>query len=101
MQTLIKYIKEAKYDSYMFEVMQVENEEDCILKIKTFNNKKYVYLSKKKIKCQDTLEKDNLYSVYVKQWVHIPYVRTLYYLSFEKKYEDTCNIDISSDSEYI
>ena len=95
MSTLIKYIKETKYDSHIFEVIQT-GEDECVLKTKTFKNKKYVYLSKKKVKCKDILEKDNIYSLNVKQWVHIPYVRTLFYLS---AVPEKCTINFSSDSE--
>ena len=47
--TLITYIKEAKYDSYMFRIEQISNEERKQLNIKSYNGHDYIYIRKKRI----------------------------------------------------
>ena len=47
--TLVTYIKDTRYDSTLFRVESITNEERQQLKIKQFNGKEYIYIPKRKI----------------------------------------------------
>ena len=98
-----KYIRKTKHEEYMFEILHLPKEETCHFRINPFRNRKYVFLKPTQVKCKDLLKKDCLYEVQVKSWVvkKLQAVMSLYYLNLraKQKYEPTCSIDYSSDSE--
>ena len=68
-QIVIKYLRDTKYDQYMFEVISLPITEQCYFKMKEFRNRKYVYLPKKRVKCDTVLETNSYYNVSIKSWV--------------------------------
>ena len=75
---LIKYIKEAKYDTLLFIPIDITDAE--YIKTKNYNGNKYIFLKKKRVKSKDNLKNGYLYTVTTKSWVHNKVVYVLYYL---------------------
>ena len=98
---VLKYLRETKYDRYMFQVIHLPSSDECYFKIKDFQNRKYVYLPKKRVKTNTALQKDCYYNVYVKTWLvtHLAAVMKHYTLSITEKPVEQCTINIDSDSE--
>ena len=79
--TLITYIKEVKYDSYMFKIEQISNEEKKQLNIKSYNGHDYIYIRKKRIVPQKIkLVKNRCYELTIKKRVWNDLTVTTYYL---------------------
>ena len=99
-QIVIKYLRDTKYDRYMFQVISLPSSDECYFKIKDFQNQKYVYLSKRKVKCDTVLEKDCYYTVNVKVWVvkHLQAVMKHFTLTITEKPVEQCTINTDSDS---
>ena len=104
-QIVIKYLRETKYGDYMFEVIHLPLSEECYFKLQEFRNRKYVYLPKKKVKCDTVLVRHSYYAVIVKTWVvrHLAAVMKHYTLTITEKPVEKCTINTDSDSdvEYI
>ena len=100
-QITIKYLRDTKYDQYMFEVIHLPLSEECYFKLKDFQNSKYVYLPKKRVKTDSALQKDCYYTVRVKTWFvkHLAAVMKHYTLVQVDKPIETCGINTDSDSE--
>ena len=100
-QIVIKYLRDTKYDQYMFEVISLPSSDECYFKIKEFRSRKYVYLPKKRVKCDTTLQRDCYYAVNAKIWVvkHLAMVMKHFTLVLTDKPIETCNINTDSDSD--
>ena len=78
---LVTYIKEVKYDSYMFRIEQISNEGRKELNIKSYNGNDYVYIPKRKIvPKQIRLVVNRTYELTVKTRVWEDHIITTYYL---------------------
>ena len=78
---LVTYIKEVKYDSYMFRIEQISNEEKKQLNIKHYNGHDYIYIRKKRIVPQRLKPVPNrTYELTVKTRVWEDHIITTYYL---------------------
>ena len=86
-QIVIKYLRDTKYDHYMFEVIHLPLSEECYFNIKEFGYGKYVYLPKKKVKCDSGLETNSYYNVSIKSWIvrHLALLMKNYTLTITKK----------------
>ena len=100
-QIVIKYLRETKYEDYMFEVIHLPLSEECYFKLRDFRHRKYVYLPKKRVKCDTALQKDCYYAVNAKIWVvrHLAMVMKHYTLTLTDKPAEQCTINTDSDSE--
>ena len=100
-QIVIKYLRDTKYDQYMFEVIHLPSSEQCYFKIKEFKYRKYVYLPKKRVKCDTILHKDCYYAVNAKIWVvkHLQAVMKHFTLVLTDKPVEHCTINTDSDSD--
>ena len=100
-QIVIKYLRETKYDDYMFEVIHLPLSEECYFKLREFRCRKYVYLPKKKVKCDSGLDKECYYNVHVKTWIvkHLAAMMKHFTLTIIEKPVDTCTITTDSDSD--
>ena len=100
-QIVIKYLRETKFGDYMCEVISLPVSDQCYFKLKDFQNRKYVYLPKKRVKCDTALQKDCYYNISVKAWFvkHLVAVMKHYTLTITDKPVETCTINTDSDSE--
>ena len=100
-QIVIKYLRDTKYDQYMFDVISLPIAEQCYFKLKEFRCRKYVYLLKKKVKCYTVLERDCYYTVTVKMWIvkHLVAVMKHFTLILTDKPVEQCTINTDSDSD--
>ena len=100
-QIVIKYLRETKYDQYMFEVISLPSLDECYFKIKEFGYGKYVYLPKKRVKTDTVLEPNSYYNVSIRSWVvrHLALVMKNYTLTPTIKPIETCTITTDSDSD--
>ena len=79
--TLVTYIKEAKYDSYMFKIEQISKQERELLNIKHYNGHDYIYITKRKIIPKKLkLVKNRVYELSVRTRVWEDHIITTYYL---------------------
>ena len=79
--TLITYIKEVKYDSYMFRIEQISKQERELLNIKSYNGHDYIYIPMRKIVPKKLrLIVNRTYELTVKTRVWNDHIITTYYL---------------------
>ena len=79
--TLVTYIKEVKYDSYMFKIEQISIDKRKQLNIKSYNGQDYIFIRKKRIVPQKIkLVKNRCYELTVKTRVWNDLTVTTYYL---------------------
>ena len=78
---LVTYIKEVKYDSYMFRVERVSKQDRQLLNIKSYNGHDYIFIRKKKIVPKKIkLVKNRSYELTVKTRAWEDHIIATYYL---------------------
>ena len=81
MPTLLKYIKETKYNSQMFLIEQLANEHIGSLYIKEYQDRDWAFLANEKIKTNlDMLEKNKIYNVEIKEIQRNGKIKRTYHL---------------------
>ena len=87
--TLITYIKEVKYDSYMFKVERVSKQDRQLLNIKSYNGQDYIFIRKKRIVPKKIkLVVNRVYELTVKTRVWEDHIIATYYL--DNTFESLC-----------
>ena len=78
---LVTYIKDTRYDSTLFRIERISNEERKQLNIKSYNGQDYIYIPKRKIVPKKIkLVKNRAYELTVKTRVWNDHIITTYYL---------------------
>ena len=81
----LKFIKPAKYDTYMFAPVNITESQSHFFNIKSFKDNKYIFLKQKKIKSKNELIKGAIYSVDINDWVHNKFYNVRYTLKLVEK----------------
>ena len=88
--SFLKFVTITKYDSAMFEIIEISPSQNQYFKIKPYKDREYVYIPLRKLKCKSELIKKAVYLVSnVKTWIYEKegdkFGCIKYFLKFHKK----------------
>ena len=77
--TILRYITSTKYDTQMFQVLNIDDNDKPFFAIKEYQNQQYVYIKDSRISSKsDQLVKNKYYTIEVKWWIHDGIIHTKY-----------------------
>ena len=69
--SFIKFKTVTKYQSYMFEIVNISPQQQSHFRIKEFKNKEYTYIKQTQLKCEDILIRNAIYKVdKIHTWIY-------------------------------
>ena len=102
--SFLKFVTITRYDSAMFEIIEISPSQNQYFRIKPYKDREYVYIPLKKLKCISQLMKNAIYLVtHVKTWIYEKegdkYGCIKYFLKLHKKPDMKSNTRVDRKSD--
>ena len=101
--SFLKYFATTRYDTYMFEVIELSPQQNRFFKVKPYSDREYAFIKKARLKCDSELIKNAIYSVNnIKDLTYEQNGQTYdcmnYYITLKEKPKSVFLFDLSDKS---